>query len=462
MELSPLFDRFTGGAPLAVAARALAVRALDPGALDRLFGEVAVDQYERHLRFSAVVGLLLAVAFRTYRSVLHAYEQMADEVGVTSSALYQKLNGLEPHLGPALVRHGADRVREAVDALDAALPPWRDGYRVRILDGNHFSGTQHRLAVLRGSGAAALPGQCLAVLDPRARLITDLVPCEDAYTQERALLDQVLPAAEANDVWVADRNLCTPRFLTGIAQPGAFFVVREHAQLNIRTLGEARPRGRCPTGTLSEQEAEVFDEQTGRSVKVRRVVVALDEPTRDGDTQVSVLTNLPAEVADAAAVAGLYLTRWSIEAAFGELTVALRCEVNTLGYPRAALFCFAVACLASNVLAGVRAALRAAHGVQKVEAELSVEKLAREVSGKQEGMMVALPAEEWQPWRAMTPERFARWLRELAAKADWRKLKKSKRGPKKPPPKKTFARWKRHVSTKRLLDERHGKWGSQS
>jgi hypothetical protein len=457
VDLCPLFDRFIDKAPLAVAARALAGRVLDPDALDLLFEGLALDQYERHLRFSTLVGLLTAIAFRTYRSVLHAYEHMADEVGVTSSALYQKLNGLEPHLGGALVRHGAGQVRQAVDALDAALPPWREGFRVRILDGNHFSGTQHRLAVLRGSGAAALPGQCLAVLDPQARLITDLVPCEDAYTQERKLIDQVLPTVEANDVWVADRNLCTPRFLTGIAQPNAFFVIREHAQLNIRPLGEARPCGRCPTGTLSEQDAEVYDEQTGRSVKVRRVVVALDGPTRDGDTEVSVLTNLPAEVADAAAVAGLYLTRWTIEAAFGELTVALRCEVNTLGYPKAALFCFAVACLASNVLAGVRAALRAAHGSEKVEAELSVEKLAREVSGKQEGMMVALPAERWQPWLQMTAERFARWLRQLAAQADWRKLKKSRRGPKKPPPKKTFARWKRHVSTKRLLDERQSK-----
>ena len=457
MDLCPLFDRFVEKAPLAVAARALAGRALDPDALDALFGEVAVDQYERHLRFSTVVGLLTAVAFRTYRSVLHAYEQMADEVGVSSSALYQKLNGLEPHLGPALVRHGAARLREAVDALDAALPPWRGGYHVRILDGNHFSGTQHRLAVLRGRGAAALPGQCLAVLDPQTRLITDLVPCEDAYTQERALLDQVLPAVQANDVWVGDRNLCTPRFLIGIAHRDAFFAIREHAQLNIRPLGQPRPMGRCPTGTLSEQEAEVFDEPTGRGVKVRRVVVTLDEPTRDGDTQVSVLTNLPAEVADAAAVAGLYLTRWTIEAAFGELTVALRCEVQTLGYPKAALFCFAVACLASNVLAGVRAALRAGHGAEKVEAELSVEKLAREVSGKQEGMMVALPAEQWQPWVEMDLAEFARRLRELAAKADWRKLSKSRRGPKKPPPKKTFARWKRHVSTKRLLDERQRK-----
>ena len=433
MDLSPLFDRFIEDSPVSVMARALLQRALDPDPLDRLFERLAVRQFNRHLLFSSVVGLLTAVAFRTYASVRHAYSEMAQQVGVTLSAFYQKLNGLEPHLGSALVRYSAQRMQEVIDGLASVPPPWREGYRVKIIDGNHFCGTQHRLEALRGTAAAALPGQVLAVLDPRTRLLLDLVPCEDAYTQERALLEQVLPTVEANDVWVADRNFCTPKFLVGIAERGGFFAIREHAQLNIRSLAEVRPMGRCATGKLSEQEAEVWDEGTGRSVKVRRVAVELDEPTRDGDKEVSVLTNLPAEVADAAAVADLYLTRWTIEAAFGELTVALRCEVQTLGYPKAALFCFAVACLASNVLAAVRAALRTGHGAEKVEAELSVAKVAREVSGKYQGMMVALPPQEWEPWGRMGLEEFVRHLRELAAKVKWEKLKKSKRGPKKPP-----------------------------
>lgn len=454
MNLSPLFDRFLEAAPLAVAARALIHRVLHPPILDQLFDSLAEHQYQRHLRFSALVGLITAVAFRTYRSVRHAYEDLANEIPVSPAALYQKLNRLEPHLGPALVRHAAAGIHQTLDALDAALPPWRPGYQVRILDGNHFSGTQHRLALLRGTAAASLPGQVLAILDPRTRLFLDLVPCEDAYTQERALIDQVFPRVQAGDVWVGDRNLCTPRFLIGLAEKAACFAIREHSQLHIRTRGEPQPRGRCATGTLVEQDALVWDEDTKRTVRVRRIVVILDEPTRDGDTDVSILTNLPEAVADAAAVAELYLTRWTIEAAFGELTVALRCEVETLGYPRAALFCFAVACVASNVLAGIRGALRSAHGTPRVESEVSTEKMARDISGKQEGMVVALPAAEWEAWREMSVETFARWLRLLASRVDWRKLKKSRRGPKNPPPKKTFARWNRHVSTKRLLDER--------
>jgi IS4 transposase len=42
------------------------------------------------------------------------------------------------------------------------------------------------------------------------------------------------------------------------------------------------------------------------------------------------LTNLPPKVA-AVVVAELYHNRWSIERAFGELTLALRGEIDTLG-----------------------------------------------------------------------------------------------------------------------------------
>jgi hypothetical protein len=41
--------------------------------------------------------------------------------------------------------------------------------------------------------------------------------------------------------------------------------------------------------------------------------VRLKQPTQDGDRQVEVLMNLPAEVADAAQGALVYLKRWKIE-----------------------------------------------------------------------------------------------------------------------------------------------------
>ena len=57
------------------------------------------------------------------------------------------------------------------------------GYRVRILDGNHLAGTEHRIKELRTLGAGALPGHALVLLDPRLMLVTDVVLCEDGHAQ---------------------------------------------------------------------------------------------------------------------------------------------------------------------------------------------------------------------------------------------------------------------------------------
>ena len=49
---------------------------------------------------------------------------------------------------------------------------------------------------------------------------------------------------------------------------------------------------------------------------------------------------------------------------FQQLEAHLHSEVNTLGYPAAALFAFCVALVAYNVLAVVKGALRGLHGEQ--------------------------------------------------------------------------------------------------
>jgi hypothetical protein len=46
-------------------------------------------------------------------------------------------------------------------------------------------------------------------------------------------------------------------------------------------------------------------------------------------------------------------------------------RVNTLGYPKAALFAFCVALVAYNVLSTVKGALRSVHGEEKVADEVS-------------------------------------------------------------------------------------------
>src|SRR5205823_6910716 len=134
--------------------------------------------------------------------------------------------------------------------------------------------------------------------------------------------------------------------------------------------GKRRFCGRSETGKVYEQAIELTDEQ-GHVMAGRRVAVELDTPTRDGDTEIHILTNIPEKDAGAVAIAAAYHGRWTIEAAFGELAATLSAEIDTLAYPKAALFCFCVGLAAYNVLSALRGALRTVHGEKKVTEEVS-------------------------------------------------------------------------------------------
>jgi IS4 transposase len=176
----------------------------------------------------------------------------------------------------------------------------------------------------------------------------------------------VLEAVQPRDIWVADRNSCTTDFLFGIARRDGCFVIRQHgATLFIKSMGQRRRCGRSETGAVFEREMRIGDGDG--ATMVRRITVELDAPTRDGETEIHILTNLPAEVADALAIADLYLRRWTVEAAFGELATCLNGEIDTLGYPKAALFAFCVALVSYIVMSVVKAALRSVHGEEAVE-----------------------------------------------------------------------------------------------
>jgi hypothetical protein len=98
----------------------------------------------------------------------------------------------------------------------------------------------------------------------------------------------------------------------------------------------------------------------------------------------------------------------------------------------------------------IKAALRAVHGEKKAD-ELSGYYLALEIEQAYDGMMVALPPPRWARFRRLGPAEFAAALQEIAAHVELARYRKSKRGPKKPPPKRNRYQNGGHVSTHKLL-----------
>jgi IS4 transposase len=452
MIFGPVFEQFITNSPLSVMSRATIEYAFSASALDALFNRTARRGYERDLLFSTTVDLMSLVVCGKAPHIQSAYKQIHERVPVTLKSVYEKLQHIETAVSTELVRHVAGRCQGLITELSGECQALLPGHRVRILDGNHLAATQKRLQVTRGHSAGPLPGQSLAVLDPALMLVTAIILCEDGHTQERALIDQVLPLVQAGDVWIEDRNFCTVDFLWELSQRQAYFVARRHGNMTLEPHGACGPEVETDTGWVSEQTVWVCRAEQ-RVLAVRWVRVRLKQPTADGDTVVEILTNLPAVLADAVHVSYLYLKRWKIEGAFHELTMALHCEVDTLGYPKAALFAFCVAVAAYNVLAVLKAALRVVHGEEKVRQEVSGYYVALEWAMVYAGMMIALPAQEWERFGPLSANKMARYLRDWAGKIDMIRIKKAP--PRKPTKNKTTRIKDKspHLSTARLLEE---------
>lgn len=453
--LGKVFQRFVEKSPVSVMVGGILERVLNPGRLDELFDCVAERQYTRELLFSTVFDLLSQVVCGVRPSLHAAYQAAVAEISVSITSVYNKLNGVEPEMAAALVHYSAHEVTPLLTELGGTRAPVVPGYRTKILDGNCLAATEHRLKELRQTAAGALPGKALVVLDPALRLAVAVVPCEDGYTQERALVHQVLPQVAAGEVWIADRNFCTRPFLFGLVERGAAFIIRQHQGLPWEPVGPEQARGRVESGRVYEQPIRI-QAADGRVLLLRRVRLELKHPTQDGDTEICLLTNLPPEIADARLVARAYRKRWTIEHAFQDLATFLRSEINTLGYPRAALLGFCVALVAYNVLAVVKAALSRIHGADKIDREVSGYYLADEIAGTYRGMLIAIPPEEWHVFTLLTRAQLAALFLQLARHVNLAAFRKHPRGPKKPAPRGRTDKRHPHVSTARLIAQRKG------
>lgn len=450
MVFGDVFERFVASRPISVMHRAVLENVFAPHKLDAVFHAAAINQYERELLFSTTVDVMSLVVARIAPSVRNAYFQKIDEVSVSIRSLYDKLAHVEVSTSRALLRHTATQVSELINCVKGNKRPLLPGYRVLTLDGCHPAGTEHRLGVLRGTAAGALPGLSLVLLDNQRMLATDAVFCEDGHAQERSLLDQILSSICNGDVVIDDRNFCTQKFLADIARRKAYFITRQHARMPWTAEGQRRSIGRCSTGRVYEQAGTITDPETGRSRPVRRITVQLKTATRDGDRAIHLFTNLPKKVRGVK-VAELYRGRWTIEQVFNELTTHLCCEPNTLGYPKAALFAFCVALCCYNLLSAVKGALRGVHGEKVVDREVSNYFLAEEISRAYDGMMIALPPQDWQEFQTMPVAQLGKHLCRWAKQINLAKYPKHPRGPKKPRPRRPNAKFQ-HVSTARLLD----------
>jgi hypothetical protein len=463
MVFDDVFEPFINESPVSVMFRGTLEAAFSSERLDQIFENVAERQYRGELAFSTCAELLSLVVTRIQPSVHAAYRKTHSDIDVSVRSIYNKLAGIEPAVSEGLVRETAADLKPIIQEMDADLPGPLPGYDVRIVDGNHLSGTQHRLKELRAIGDAPLPGHTVAVLNPHVELVEDVIVCEDGHANQKPLYIQLLDQVRRGQCWIADRDYSTLDFLSGIAQRKAYFVIRQHGVLKGQPVGPRRRVGRIDTGVVYEQGLRLTTAE-GEEITVRRMTLKLDKPTRDGDTELHLLTNLPKKVG-ASKIAGAYASRWQIETAFAKLTTVLKCELNTLGYPEAALFGFCLAVVMYNAISVVLAALRATHPeitrrsagsrTAKNKLTFSFYYLADEISGVARGMAIAIPAQHWtKAFAKLTPKQLARKLLWLASRVNIEEFLTNPYGPQRRRKKRKMTTRGGNVSTHRILQKR--------
>jgi len=451
MLLEELIDRFAEKAPVAAMARALLAHVLAAEELDRLFREHSQRQFENELLFSSVVELLSLVVTKSHKSLHAAYRVHHAELNVSLTAFYDKLAGMELPVIRALVKETAGRMQRLAEQLEPQRPSLIAGYKVRIVDGSHLAASHRRIKETRNQRGAPLPGHSLVILDPARQLILDMLPCADGHAQERTLLPELAYELQPGQLWICDRNFSTVMWLHKIAASSAAFIIRRHGNMPLELEGSARPLGRVETGQLFEQIGYVPD-SSGNRLRVRVIRIILDTPTESGEDEIVLLTNLPQEI-EAGVVANAYRKRWTIEAAFGEITLSLRGEIDTLGYPGAALLGYAIALLIYNVLSTVKTTIRVVHGTETAE-QMSTYYFADEISSTWRGIDIFLPQDAWRKrFAECDAPTLAERLRAMATRIRPQRYCKNPRGTKKPPPQRIGKG--PHVSTAKLLSKRN-------
>ena len=447
MDAATIYQRFVERAPAAVLVHGLLDSCLSPAFLDATAGpHLPASPNPRQLAFSHLVEILPPVVFESKKSVGQSYRDATHPHPVaTRKCVYERLAATPTAAVDALAAAVAERVRPLLDPHPPGTTPFL------TLDGNHLAATQNRLADLAGL-PAALPGQAMVLRDQATGVFLRVPSHDDGHANERSLHPRLLDWFGPGDVVIADSGFRTEAFPTGVRERGAGVIVRHHGAVGLTPLGERRECGRVATGRVYETRVRYARTQW----EFRLVEVESDRPTRDGRRTIRVPTDVSEETLSAAEVAAKDLERRTIESAFRELAEGVRGEVETLAYPKAALFAFGLAVSVYDLLRVVRRAVeRRADPASPVE--VSPVLLGQEVSSYAAGLGAALDGNPRMPTADWDAPRLRAWVDELAGRLVGTRYARSKRGHRKKPRPKSKAANGSHTATARILGQRRKK-----
>ena len=115
--LSQILERFVEDSPITVMAQTLMSRIFAPDHIDVLFEKYAQRQYQQDLLFSSLVDLMSTVVCGIHPSVNAGYRKKAKQLAVSTTALYNKLQGVEIELSQGLLAETATQLKQLISQM---------------------------------------------------------------------------------------------------------------------------------------------------------------------------------------------------------------------------------------------------------------------------------------------------------------------------------------------------------
>lgn len=146
---SVVLQRFVQKNPLAVMVRSLSGQVMCED-LDQVFEQHRSHCYEDQLKFSALAASVAEIALGTVENPNQAYKAYREELRVSRTAYYDKLNHVETAISEGIVCSSAQQSAKLLKEIGCGEWEVLPGYRCIALDGNHLQKSEKRLGVLRG------------------------------------------------------------------------------------------------------------------------------------------------------------------------------------------------------------------------------------------------------------------------------------------------------------------------
>ncbi len=144
------------------------------------------------------------------------------------TAVYDKLNRIEPQISEALLRYSYAHVFEVAAFFEATCSITSGIPDKRLL----------MAIICRQRNTARLPcarsrlrhyqAKVLLFLTPIGMAICDVFLEEDGHAQERRQIPSVLERVEAGELWIADRHYSTQQMFFELPERGALSLIRQH------------------------------------------------------------------------------------------------------------------------------------------------------------------------------------------------------------------------------------------